>query len=111
MVGKEFHRGDIVYVDLSPTSGHEQTGKRPVLVMRNEDTAKVTNMTVVCPITSTDRKHPLHCRLDERTKTTGVILCEQVRSLDLSSRDAELREKAPSDIVEECADIIKAMIE
>ena len=69
------------------------------------------NLTFVCPITSTDNKHPFHVPLNNKTKTHGVILCEQLKSLDLTKRDAEFKETAPKEIVDEVVDIINGFIE
>ena len=80
-----FEQGDIVYLDFDPQSGHEQKGRRPALVVSNNLFNRVSSLTMVCPITHTDRHHPFHIRLDDRTKTDGVIMCDQVRMLDLNS--------------------------
>lgn len=66
---------------------------------------------MVCPITNTDRGFPLHVKLDERTMTAGVIMCEQIKSLDISARNAAFKEKAPADIIEEIVDILGSFIE
>lgn len=90
-----FGQGDIVYLDFDPQSGHEQKGRRPALVISNNLFNRVSSLTMVCPITHTDRGHPFHLRLDERTRTDGVILCDQARMLDLNSRHASFVERAP----------------
>ena len=77
-----FEQGDIVYLDFDPQSGHEQKGRCPALVISNNLFNRVSSLTMVCPITHTDRGHPFHLRLDERTRTDGVILCDQARMLD-----------------------------
>lgn len=106
-----FEQGDIIYMDFDPQSGHEQKGRRPALVVSNNLFNRISSLTMVCPITHTDRGHPLHVRLDSRTKTDGVILCDQVRMLDTASRRASYEEKAPADIVAEVVDIIAGIIE
>lgn len=106
-----FEQGDIVYLDFDPQSGHEQRGRRPALVVSNDLYNRVSNLTMVCPITHTDRAHPFHVRLDERTKTDGVILCDQARMLDLNSRNASFVEKAPSEIIAEAVDLIIGFVE
>ena len=106
-----FEQGDIVYLDFDPQSGHEQRGRRPALVVSNDLYNRVSNLTMVCPITHTDRSHPFHVRLDERTKTDGVILCDQARMLDLNSRNASFVEKAPSEIIAEAVDLIIGFVE
>lgn len=104
-------QGDIVLMDFTPQSGHEQAGRRPALVVGNDFFCKVANMALVCPITNTFRPFPLHVPLDDRTLTTGSILCEQVKSLDLKARSAVYKEKAPPDIVSDCIERILLSIE
>ncbi|MCI9294948.1 MAG: type II toxin-antitoxin system PemK/MazF family toxin [Lawsonibacter sp.] len=106
-----FEQGDIVYLDFDPQSGHEQKGRRPALVVSNNLFNRVSSLTMVCPITHTDRGHPFHIRLDERTRTDGVVMCDQARMLDLSSRRAAFEEKAPADLVAEAVDFIIGFVE
>ena len=106
-----FEQGDIVYLDFDPQSGHEQRGRRPALVVSNNLFNRVSSLTMVCPITHTDKGHPFHVRLDERTKTDGVTLCDQARTLDLTSRNASFEERAPEDITAEAVDLIVGFVE
>ena len=98
-------------VDFDPQLGHEQSGRRPGVVVSNNDFEKFTNLTMVCPITSTNRNFPAHIELDNRTVTHGVIMCEQVKALDLSRRNAQFLEKAPPDIVGDVVDMVFSFIE
>ena len=104
-------QGDIVLIDFSPQSGHEQRGKRPAIVVSNETFCKATGLAVVCPITNTDRGFPLHVRLDERSKKTGVIMCEQMKSVDVFARNISFVEKLPYDILNEVLNIISSFME
>jgi len=104
-------QGDIVLLDFDPQAGHEQKGKRPALVVSNNTYNRFTNLALVCPVTKSTREFPLHVELDDRTKTTGVILCEQVKALDVHARNVSFFEKAPRDIVEEVVDIILGSVE
>ncbi len=106
-----FEQGDIVYLDFNPQSGHEPKGRRPALVVSNDLFNRVSSLTMVCPITNTDRGHPFHIRLDGRTKTTGVVMCDQARMLDLGSRHASYEEKAPAEVIAEAVDLIMGFIE
>jgi len=105
-------QGDIIWLDFDPHVGNEQGGKRPALVISNNtfNTIRKSNA-IVCPITNTDRGLPIQPKLDERTKTTGFIMCDQVKTLNLKARNAEFKEKAPDDIVFEAIDIIIGFIE
>lgn len=106
-----FEQGDIVYLDFEPRSGHGQRGRRPALVVSNNLFNRVSSLTMVCPITNTDRGHPFHVQLDGSTKTTGVVMCDQARMLDLGSRRAAFEEKAPAAVTAEAVDLIMGFIE
>ena len=99
-------QGDIIKISFDPQHGHEQAGYIPALVISNDEFNARTNLAIVCPITNTNKKHPFHVELDERTQTTGVILCDQVKTLDLKARNAQRKEKCPEDIWMEARDII-----
>ena len=104
-------QGDIIRVSFDPNAGHEQAGYRPALVISNNEFIKHTKLAVVCPITNTDNSFPLHVPLDSRTSTTGVILCEHMRTLDLTSRKHKIVETVPTDILKRVTDIVTAEIE
>lgn len=104
-------QGDIITLDFNPQAGHEQKGKRPAFVASNRDFHYLTNLAIVCPITTTLKGFPLHVMLDEQTKTSGVVMCEQVKSLDLKARNAVFVEKAPRRITDEVFDILFGCIE
>ena len=104
-------QGDIVFLDFSPQSGHEQAGRRPGVVISNEQFFMRTKFAVICPITNTSNKFPLHIPLDDRTKTTGVILCEHIKALDLNSRTYQEVEQLPKDILDKVIDVVYSEIE
>ena len=104
-------QGEIIKVNLNPQKGHEQAGYRPVVVISNDFFNQKTNLVLVCPITNTNNRFPLHLPLDNRTKTTGVILCEHIRSLDLNARQYVVVENLPKDILSTVIDIISSEIE
>lgn len=104
-------QGDIIKVSFDPKQGHEQAGFRSALVISNNEFIKRTKLAIVCPITNTNNNFPLHVPLDERTSTTGVILCEHLRTLDLASRQNKLIEKVPEDILKLVTDIVFAEVE
>ncbi|MDO9533998.1 MAG: type II toxin-antitoxin system PemK/MazF family toxin [Bacillota bacterium] len=104
-------QGDIILLEFTPQAGHEQKGRRPAFVISNNTFNRFTKNAMVCPVTKTDRRYPLHVPLDNRTKTSGVIMCEQVKSLDISARGAVFLEKAPRDILEETVDILVGFVE
>ena len=105
------NQGDIVYLDFNPGAGHEQKGRRPALVISNRYFNRFSSLNMVCPITSVDKSHPFHVRLDDSTKTQGVILCDQARILDLEARNVTFIEKASQNITASVIDVIIGIIE
>jgi len=98
-------RGDIWLVRLDPTQGHEQKGRRPVLIVSPEAFNRVTRVPVVLPITSDGnwaRTAGFAVTLEEAgTKTTGIVRCDQPRALDLGARSGTKVESVPDAIVDE----------
>jgi mRNA interferase MazF len=105
------NQGDIIYMDFDPQAGHEQKGRRPALVISNSTYNKATRMALVCPITNTNRNFPLHIALNSKTKTSGFLMCEQVKALDINFRNAEFYERIPTNLMQEVFDIIYGIIE
>ena len=101
-------QGDIVFLDFNPQSGHEQAGRRPGVVISNDKFFIKTRLAVVCPITNTNNKFPLHIPLDNRTETTGVILTEHIKCLDVNSRNIQFVEKMPRDLLYKTLAYVKA---
>jgi len=100
-------QGDIIKMDFDPTKGHEQQGFRPAVVVSGANYHGFSaDIAMVCPITSKDRGFPLHPQLDGRTETTGVIMTDQVKALDLAQRNVKFVERLPLDILEEVCDIV-----
>ena len=94
-------RGEIWLVSLDPTSGHEQKGRRPVLIVSPEAFNRTTKVPVVLPITSGGnfaRTAGFAVSLTG-TRTTGIVRCDQPRSLDLTSRGAKKLESIPDEIM------------
>ena len=104
-------QGDIIKINFNPQRGHEQAGYRPAVIVSNDYFNEVTNMAIICPITNTNNNFPLHIALYNRTTTTGVILCEHVKSLDIVARGFNFVEKLPDDILKRVIDIIYSEIE
>lgn len=78
------------------------------MVISNEQFFIKTRFAVVCPITNTNNQFPLHIPLDHRTKTTGVILTEHMKCLDVISRNIEFVETLPEELLNKTLAYIKA---
>jgi mRNA interferase MazF len=104
-------QGDIIWLNFDPQTGHEQRGRRPALVVSNESFNNFSKLAIVCPITNRDKNHPFHIKLGKETKTKGVILCDQARTLDITARNFEYIERIPDEILLDVIDIIHGFIE
>ena len=106
----KFHQGDIIVITLDPRVGHEQSGRRPALVVSSDKFNRYTEGCYVCPITNTMKDFPMHVSFDKHTETTGCILCEQMRFVDVKARNAVKKEDCPQDILETALAIIHASL-
>ena len=104
-------QGNIILVDFDPQLGHEQKGRRPALVISNDLFNKFSEMAIVCPITNTGKNHPLHVKLNTETKTKGVILCDQIKTMDIKARNFKFLEDTPEYILENVFDIVFSLME
>lgn len=103
-------KGDFVALTLDPQAGHEQSGRRPALVVSNDLFNKHTGLAIVCPLTNTDRGFPFHVAVGSRSTVTGFVMVEQVKSVDFRSRKAEFIGKASARLLEEVLSILDACI-
>lgn len=98
-------RGDIYLVSLDPSSGHEQQGTRPVLIVSPSNFNRLTRTPIVLPITSGGnfaRTAGFAVSLmGAGTSTVGVVRCDQPRALDLMARHARKLESVPTSIMDE----------
>jgi mRNA interferase MazF len=105
-------QGDIVWLNFDPRAGHEQQGRRPAVIVSNDDVNGFLNKrAMVCPITGTNKGYPFQPLLDNRTGTQGVVLCDQAMFLDLDARHAADSEAIPDDLLREIVDILVGFIE
>jgi mRNA interferase MazF len=74
-------RGDIYLCDLGASTGHVQSGLRPVLVVQNDKGNQHSPTVIVCGITSSPKKiQPTHCFIstDGGLPKPSTALCEQI---------------------------------
>ncbi|HXZ79773.1 MAG TPA: endoribonuclease MazF [Terriglobales bacterium] len=92
--------GDIVWIDFDdPPVGHEQSGRRPALVMSPSQYNRTIGLALICPITSRVKKYPFEVAV-ESGKIKGVVLADHIKSLDWRVRRARLAGKAQAAITE-----------
>jgi len=106
-------RGDIFWLDLDPSLGHEQQGRRPGLVISPEKFNRVTGVPIVLPITTKGQFARLNGFAVELkdTVTRGIVRCDQPTALDISVRNADYIETVPDDILEEVMIRVQAIFD
>lgn len=107
-------RGEIWLVTLDPGAGHEQRGKRPVLIVSPASFNAFTRLPIVVPVTSGGnfaRSAGFTVSLDGAgCRTTGVIRCDQPRTLDMEAREGRRLERLPDAIVNEVLARLEAIL-
>lgn len=81
--------GDVVWLDFQPQAGRVQGGRRPSVVLSNDNYNKVVGLAIFCPITSRVKGYPFEVALPVNFPISGVVLVDQVKSLDWKTREAE----------------------
>lgn len=105
---RDLDQGDIIYVNLNPTKGHEQSGYRTCIILTKKN--KYLNyMYGVAPITSKAKNFPLHIPLPNSLTIKGEILLEHHLMIDLEKREFSFVEKAPKELIQECSSKLKLM--
>lgn len=82
-------QGDIFYVNFNTSRGHEQKNRRSAIALSNDLVAQTSNMTIIAPISSTDRNFPMYYTLHSTNKIYGKVLLDQTIALDLFARHVE----------------------
>ncbi|HUC86937.1 MAG TPA: type II toxin-antitoxin system PemK/MazF family toxin [Candidatus Saccharimonadales bacterium] len=103
-------QGDIAWMILDPRVGHEQSGRRPAIVLSHKELAEHTNLVVVSPITSGVKGFPYEIIL-RGTSTKGAVLSIHVRSVDFRKRKAVFIEKAPPKVLAKAIKAVQNMID
>lgn len=89
-------RGDIIWLRFTPHAGHEQAGRRPALALSPRSYNQKVGLALLCPITSRVKGYPFEVAIPRGLKVSGVILADQVKSLDWGVRRAEFCCQVPS---------------
>jgi len=93
--------GDIVWITFTPQAGHEQAGRRPAVVLSPRAYNGKVGLALLCPITSQVKGYPFEVAVPAGLPVSGVVLADQVKSLDWRARKAELAGAMPAAAVSE----------
>lgn len=103
-------RGDIVYLDFSPTRGHEQRGHRPALVISPHTYNGRSSLALFVSITRQQKGYPFEVKLPSGLVIQGVILADQIKCLDWRARSVRFVESVPDEILEEVQAKIEVLL-
>lgn len=81
-------RGDVVWISFNPQAGHEQAGHRPALVLSPEAYNRKVGLALLCPITHQIKGYPFEVGVPDGLKASGVVLSDQMKSMDWKARGA-----------------------
>jgi len=111
MPGYVPQRGDVVWITLNPQAGHEQAGRRPAVVLSPGAYNGKVGLAILCPITGQIKDYPFEVRIPEGLPVRGVILADQVKSLDWKARQAERICTLPPDAIAEALAKLGVLLE
>ena len=94
-------RGDVVWITLNPQAGHEQAGRRPAIVLSPAAYNEKVGLAIFCPVTSQEKGYPFEVKIPSGMAVVGVVLADQVKSLDWRVRQTERICELPHETIEE----------
>jgi mRNA interferase MazF len=103
-------RGDIVWLEFDPQAGHEQAGTRPALVLSPVEYQRKAGLMLCCPITNQVKGYPFEVALDAKSDARGVVLADQVKSVDWQARKARRKGRVSPAVLSAVSARIKALL-
>lgn len=94
-------RGDLIWLQFSPQTSHEQAGRRPAIVLSPQLYNTKVGLAICCSITTQQKGYPFEVPLPESSGVDGVIPADQIKSLDWEKRQAQLIGKVPEPALNE----------
>lgn len=104
-------RGEVVWLQFDPQAGHEQAGRRPAVIVSPQDYNARTGLALCCPITSRVKGYPFEVTLGEGAEVSGVILADQIKSLDWRARRARKLWTLPQESLQELLAKVRVLVE
>lgn len=104
-------QGSILLMNLSPKKGHEQSGERPYLYLSYKGVEKYAHIAVFAPISTTKRRFPLYRELPKESKTNGVVMLDQLVTIDYHHRPHKYLEQLPDSYMEKLLEIVKVVFQ
>lgn len=104
-------QGSIILLNLNPKQGHEQSGKRPYVYLSYKGVEKYAHIAIFAPISTTKRRYPLYIDLPSTSKTKGVVLLDQLVTVDYHNRPHQFLEQLPDDYIIKLLNITKVIFQ
>ena len=104
-------RGDLIWLQFNPQSGHEQAGHRPAFVISPSSYNRRVGLAACCPITSQVKGYPFEVLLPQGLGVEGAILSDQIKNLDWRARRAKRIGNVPADVLQETVGKILALVD
>lgn len=104
-------RGDIIWLNFDPQSGYEQKGRRPALVLSPQKYNSKTSLALLCPITSKIKGYPFEVALPDSVEIKGVVISDQIKSLDWLVRKAEFITNIDTEIINNVISNLKLLLD
>jgi mRNA interferase MazF len=104
-------RGDVVWITFNPQAGHEQAGRRPAVVLSPKAYNGKVGLALLCPVTSQVKGYPFEVALPDGLPVSGVILSDQIKSLDWRARNAEKACALSKSVTIKVLQRVKALLE
>jgi len=99
--------GDVIWVDLDPSVGHEEKGKHPALVLSPSSYNAKTSLVVACAMTTKKKGYPFEVEMPDG----GIVLADQVRCLDWRFRNAQPKDSAPQEVVKQVLVLLGTLLQ
>lgn len=103
-------RGDVVWLDFTPQAGHEQAGRRPGLVHSPAAYNRKVGLALVCPITTRAKGYPFEVAIPAERPVAGVVLADQVKSIDWRARRAKIIDRLDASTVARTLALLRALL-
>ena len=110
VIGYVPDRGDVIWLSFEPQAGREQAGRRPALVLNPASYNAKVGLALVCPITSKSKGYPFEVPVPPEMPIQGVVLADQLRSLDWQARKAERICRLPDPVLDDVTAKIHALL-
>ena len=95
------NRGDVVWLDFNPQTGHEQAGRRPAFVLSPASYNRKVGLALFCPVTNKSKGYPFEVDVPAGLDVTGTVLSDQIKNLDWKARNATFICWLPDETIEQ----------